>query len=44
MANHQKDVKKVATKAPKVHGTAKVPKYEQRESASDLAAAAKAKK
>ncbi|GAB4053874.1 hypothetical protein [Spirosoma litoris] len=34
MANNQN--KKVATKAPKVHGAPKVPKYEQRESASQL--------
>ncbi|WP_198175060.1 hypothetical protein [Spirosoma arboris] len=34
MANNQN--KKVATKTPKVHGAPKVPKYEQRESASTL--------
>lgn len=33
MANHQKDVKKVATKVPKKQGTAKLPKYAQREAA-----------
>ncbi len=33
MANHQKDVKKVATKSPKAPGTTKLPKYAQREAA-----------
>ncbi|QIP15811.1 hypothetical protein G8759_25860 [Spirosoma aureum] len=37
MANNQKSTKKVATKAGKVHGSPKVPKYEQREAASALA-------
>ncbi|WP_174260255.1 hypothetical protein [Spirosoma endbachense] len=36
MANNQKSMKKVATKAGKVHGAPKVPKYEQRETASAL--------
>ncbi|SOD97069.1 hypothetical protein [Spirosoma fluviale] len=33
MANHQKDIKKVATKAPKKQGAVKLPKYAQREAA-----------
>lgn len=40
MANHQKDIKKVATKAPKQHGAAKVPKYEQKETAFTVATSA----
>ena len=39
-----KNIKKVATKAPKVHGVPKVPKYEQKESGTgplDLSSKAK---
>ncbi|GAB3880845.1 hypothetical protein [Spirosoma agri] len=37
MANNPKEAKKVATKSAKVHGSPKVPKYEQKETASNLA-------
>ena len=47
MANNPKESKKIATKSAKVHGAPKVPKYEQKETASNLvvsAASAKGKK
>jgi hypothetical protein len=37
--NNQKSAKKVATKAPKVHGAVKVPKYAQQEATSSLSLA-----
>lgn len=41
----KKNIKKVATKAPKVHGNPKVPKYEQNETGfSPLVAPSKIKK
>ena len=41
----KKNIKKVATKAPKVHGNPKVPKYEQNETGfSPLVAPIKVKK
>lgn len=40
MANNQKTAKKVATKAPKVHGAAKLPKYAQSEATSSLSMSA----
>lgn len=42
-----KNIKKVATKVPKVHGAPKIPKYEQSESGTgplDLASKAKKSK
>lgn len=40
-----KNIKKVATKAPKVHGAPKIPKYEQAESGINaLESTAKTKK
>lgn len=40
MSKHQNSPKKVATKPAKTAGTAKVPRYEQQEAHSDLAAPA----